>query len=179
LKLGELFGLLKCRILPPKRMYIMPLASIISNKLMCVACRTCAEKQLKASCTHSDDERALLGTWTTIELELAVAQEYKILEYIEAWHFTESSQYKPATPTSPVDYGLFGSYIINFLLQKTMASGPPDNMRPEEIQEFCLEFSETFGVQLDPTALQNNPVLRSTAKLMLNSICKCWLFNYA
>lgn len=174
LPLGQLFGFLKCRILAPKKMYIVPLANSVNGKLQCVLCSACAEKQMTTSCKHSDNERALIGTWTTPELELAVSQGYKILESYESWHFTQSKQYKKSDdPNIPSEMGLFGGFITNFLHLKTMASGPPrPNMTPAELQTFCDEFTARFNVPLNPTLLEFNAVQRSTTKLILNSICK-------
>lgn len=162
-------------------MYLPPLATICRGKLLFILCQTCGEQQLTASCTHSDNERALTGTWTTPELELALHQKYRILQYIECWHFPESAQYKKAAaPGGQIEYGLFGSYITNFLREKTKASGPPQpNMTEPQLQAFCTEFEERFGVVLSPDSLQPNPVLRSTAKLMLNSIWSVENFTIA
>jgi hypothetical protein len=177
LPLGTLFGFLSCDILPPRKMFLPPLASVVNGKLMTVLCNKCATEQLTASCPHTAEEKMLTGTWTTPELELAVAQGYRIVHTYEAWHFPRSSQYKkPTIPGDNAEQGLFTEFILNFLLLKTQASGPPrPNMTQEELQEYCDVFSEAYGLVLDPALLVFNPVLRAVSKLILNSI---WVSNF-
>jgi hypothetical protein len=62
--LNHVFGLIKCKILPPNNL-LFPVLPYWSEKLTFPLCRTCMEKQ-KQHCTHSEDERALYGTWTSI-----------------------------------------------------------------------------------------------------------------
>jgi hypothetical protein len=51
-------------------------------------CAKCFDKKYY-SCTHNDEERGLLGTWTTNELSKAVEKGYSIMEIYEVWHFKE------------------------------------------------------------------------------------------
>ncbi|XP_062579153.1 uncharacterized protein LOC134241085 [Saccostrea cucullata] len=61
-------GLIKCRILPPKHLYMPVLPSKINNKLLFGLCRTCMEKQIQ-TCEHTDRERMISGTWVTDEVK--------------------------------------------------------------------------------------------------------------
>ena len=79
----------------------------VKGKLMFPLCQKCAEDMVQGDCTHSDEERALLGTWVSLELEKAVQMGYVILERYSAWHFPETTQYDPVTHEG----GLWADYI--------------------------------------------------------------------
>ena len=60
---------------------------------MFLLCRACVEQEqqepwLERSniCPHTDAERMLRGTWTTLELQKAVEKGYNILKIHEVWH---------------------------------------------------------------------------------------------
>ena len=56
------FGVVKCVVPPPRKLFHPVLPSKINDKLMFVLCRTCAEKgDQSGTCSHTDDERALTG----------------------------------------------------------------------------------------------------------------------
>jgi G:T-mismatch repair DNA endonuclease (very short patch repair protein) len=67
-------GLIKCCILPPKRLYHTVLPYRCNNKLLFSLCRTCAtELNNSTGCTHETvAERAFIGTWVMDEVRLAV-----------------------------------------------------------------------------------------------------------
>jgi G:T-mismatch repair DNA endonuclease (very short patch repair protein) len=153
-------GLIKCKILPPKKLFHPVLPVRMDKRLFFPLCRTCAEQRPshKKRCHHSDDERALTGTWVSDELKLAVAKGYRVVKMYEVWHFDE------------VRHGLFGPYIDHFLKMKTEASGYPASVNTEEEKDdYVKRYAEREGVQLDKTRIENNPGLRSVAKLALNS----------
>ncbi|XP_059574129.1 olfactory receptor 14A16-like [Alligator mississippiensis] len=60
----------------------------VNGKLMFPLCRTCAEKN-QPKCTHTDEERVLLGTWCTPELNKGITKGYKVAKIYEVWHFPE------------------------------------------------------------------------------------------
>ena len=55
--LNYVFGLIKCKILPPTNL-LFPVLPYRSEKLTFPLCRTCVTKQ-KQQCTHNEDERVL------------------------------------------------------------------------------------------------------------------------
>ncbi|GBL77940.1 hypothetical protein AVEN_143270-1 [Araneus ventricosus] len=63
------FGLIQCRVLPPRGLYL-PLRC--NGKLMFPLCRCCAGNLNQSPCEHSDEERSMIGTWVTEELKVAV-----------------------------------------------------------------------------------------------------------
>jgi hypothetical protein len=73
------FGLIKVKILPPRGLYIPLLPYRSNGKLMFPLCRTCAEEQQQTCCEHDDEERAITGTYVTLEVEAAEAEGYKVI----------------------------------------------------------------------------------------------------
>ena len=103
----EYFGVIKCKILPPKQLYTPLLPAHINNKLVFSLCSECASTK-SAVCTHSDDERALKGTWVSLEIMKAIELGYVIQETYEIWHWEETAQYNRLTHPN---IGLFVKYI--------------------------------------------------------------------
>ena len=80
------FGFIMCKILPPKKLYFPVLPARIKGKLLFTLCTACGESK-SGECTHTDDEKALDGTWVTLEVQQAIKQGYTILKTYEVWHF--------------------------------------------------------------------------------------------
>ena len=94
-------GLVKCKILPPYELYHPVLPWRYDSRLLFPLCRTCAQQQIKQQpannkrsekCPHSPEERALIGTWTTLELTKTVEKGYIIVYIYEVWHFRQRSK---------------------------------------------------------------------------------------
>jgi hypothetical protein len=83
-------------------------------------CKTCADTCNQTPCTHSERERAIQGTWCSVELEKALEKGYRILQMHEVWHFPETSD------------ELFKDYVDTFLKIKQESSGYPKNFTTEE-----------------------------------------------
>ena len=60
-------GLVKCKVLPLRRLHIPLLPSHINKKLMFVLCRKCAETENPSICNHSVGDRSLSGSWVYVE----------------------------------------------------------------------------------------------------------------
>lgn len=71
------FGLIHCRVIPPRGLYLPVLPYRCQNKLMFPLCRMCAENLQLTPCSHTNDERALIGTWVSEELKLAKKKGYQ------------------------------------------------------------------------------------------------------
>ncbi|CAF1070557.1 unnamed protein product, partial [Brachionus calyciflorus] len=80
------FGVIKCKVLPPRGLYFPVLPSRINGKLVFPLCRTCAQLQ-QTKCNHSIEEKCLEGTWVTLEVQEALRQGYQIVEIYEVWHW--------------------------------------------------------------------------------------------
>jgi len=88
------FGLIQCRILSQRELYHPVLPYRHAGKLAFPLCATCVKEEmvkppLKRSeqCPHSDEQRALTGTWCTPELQKAVELGYDIQYIYEVWQF--------------------------------------------------------------------------------------------
>ncbi|XP_078684907.1 uncharacterized protein LOC144918222 [Branchiostoma floridae x Branchiostoma belcheri] len=160
--LSNYFGVVKCKVLPPRRLYHPVLPDRVGDKLLFHLCHACAAIRQQTPCQHSDDERAFVGTWATIELNMAVEQGYKILQMYEVHHFQNTST------------TLFRGYIDTFLKLKQESSGWPlwvvnaaDRSSAEE--QYLREYEQNEGIKLDRANIAVNPGMRALSKLMLNS----------
>ncbi|CAB3991126.1 DNA polymerase, partial [Paramuricea clavata] len=152
------FGLVKCTVLPPRGLFHPVLPYRTQGKLMFPLCKTCADACNQTPCDHADRERAIQGTWCSVELEKALEKSYQIVRIHEVWHFPETSD------------DLFKDYIDTFLKIKQEASGyPKDSVTEEQKRHYVDEYLEKSGIHLDPHKIEYNPGLRALAKLMLNS----------
>lgn len=164
--ISNYFGLLKVKIIPPRGLYHAVLPSRHGNKLTFPLCRTCLEleqpkpiHQRSCSCSHSDEERALTGTWCSPELHKAVEKGYRVVYVYEVWHFEQKSD------------ALFKTYINTFLKMKMEASGWPSDVGddPDKQDAFIREFGAKEGIELEPANMMKNEGQRALSKLMLNS----------
>ena len=163
LDISNYFGIIKCKVLPPRGLYIPVLPSKINNKLVFALCCACAHSRA-SKCQHSDEERSIEGTWVSLELQKAVSLGYKVVEISEVWHWEESEVYDPETKTG----GIFTDYINLFLKGKQEASGFPSDVTDKF--KYADEFREREGVCLDLDAVHKNPGKRFVYKLFLNSM---------
>ena len=87
-----MFGLIKCKILPPRNLYFPVLPICCNGKLLFPFCYTCASTTCLDNCTHDDDERCLIGTWTTVEVNKAIEKGYRMHEVDEIYHFSRQEK---------------------------------------------------------------------------------------
>ena len=65
-------GIIKCKVLPPADLFYPILPVHCNSKMMFPLCMKCAEDS-SVKCSHSKEERSLVGTWVTFELFKALA----------------------------------------------------------------------------------------------------------
>ena len=153
------FGLIKCTILPPRGLLHPVLPYRTPQNLMFPLCKTCADTKNQNPCTHTDQERAIRGTWCHVEVMKAIEKGYVVLNLHEVWHWEETTD------------ELFKEYVDTFLKIKQEASGyPPDCVTDEQKQRYIDRYYEHEGIRLDPDKIEYNPGLRYLAKLVLNSL---------
>jgi len=125
----QYFGLAQCTVLPPYKLYhpVLPLRH--NDKLTFPLCCTCVETEMDKPlleksyvCPHTPQQRQIIGTWCTPELQEAVRQGYEILHILEVLHFPESRQKK----------GLFANYVNTWLKIKE-ASGWPEHVGEDNL----------------------------------------------
>ena len=150
----------------PPKLYHPVLPVRVGEKLMFPLCKKCAEEELQKHwlgrtevCSHTNDERAMIGTWCTPELHKAVELGYRIVKIYEVWNFPEDQRKE----------GLFADYVNKWLKNKTEASGWPKNFVSEEAKTECIAaYYDREGVQLDPEKVAKNGGRKQVSKLMLN-----------
>lgn len=158
LSLESHFGFIKCRILPPRDLYIPVLPTRVSKKLVFTLCKACTELEI-SDCTHNEYDRSLIGTWTSIELQEALKSGYKILDLIEVLHYPRRSS------------SIFSGYINKFLKIKHESSGWPHWCTDATSKKYFIQqVKDREGIELDPNNMVRNPALRFIAKLFLNSL---------
>jgi hypothetical protein len=165
----EYEGLIKCTVLPPRKLFLPPLPYRTKGKLTFPLCRTCVESTEKVvgECPHDNvADRALTGTWCSNEIHLAVRLGYTIVSISEVWHWDHWAQYDKEGD----EKGLFGGYIDLFFKLKEQSSGFPDWCRTEEEKKrYIADVFEHEGVLLGIDLMLPNPGYRAIAKLCLNS----------
>lgn len=110
---------------------------------------------------HSDEERALTGTWTMDEIRVALQNGYRLLERFELW------EYQVATYENG---GLFTEFINTFLKLKQESSGYPDwCQNDEDEKQYVEDYYEHEGIRLDPSKIEKNAGYRCLSKSMLVS----------
>ena len=160
------FGLIKCTVLPPKGLLHPVLPYRTKENLMFPLCKTCVDTLNKNPCTHTDQERAIRGTWCHVELMKAIEKGYEVLTIHEVWHWEETTD------------ELFKGYVDTFLKIKQEASGYPlDCVTDEQKQRYVEGYEQHEGIQLNPEKIEHNPGLRYLAKLVLNSLWGKYMFH--
>jgi hypothetical protein len=162
-EIDKIFGFIKCKILPPKMLYhpVLPLKLTTNKfeKLVFPLCYTCAITNSN-KCNHNDEDRALIGTWTSMEIDKAIQKGYKVLEAYEAVHFDE------------VTTNLFKSYVEFFMKIKQENSKLPDWVKTDDDrQKYVDDYYKRQGIKLDIEKCNGeNAGMRTMAKLCLNSL---------
>jgi G:T-mismatch repair DNA endonuclease (very short patch repair protein) len=159
-------GLVKCKMYPPKglRFPVLPMkvdARVGSaDKLMFALCSACANgKDNDACCNHSDEERALIGTWTHFEINKAIECGYVLADVYEVHHFENWTG------------ELFADYVNCFLKIKQERSELPAWVKTEEDKDRYIEnFFEAEGIRMEKENMEYNAGLRAISKLCLNSL---------
>ena len=152
----EYRGLIKCKVLPPQGLWMPVLPVHCNKKMVFPLCRTCAELECQ-TCSHTIDQRALVGVWTSVELHKALDLGYTLLETYHVWHWDDWSS------------EVYQHYINKFLKMKQEASGYPDYVKTVEQQEkFKRDYFEAEGIVLEH--VEKNPGKRAFAKTMLNCL---------
>ncbi|XP_044596712.1 uncharacterized protein LOC123273376 [Cotesia glomerata] len=159
-------GLIKCTVLPPRKLYHPVLPCKIHNRLLFALRRTFAQELRQTGCNHKTKDRKFTGTWVVDEVKKAVSKGYIVLKIYEIWQY-DIMQYNKDKECDE----LFTEDINNFLKIKTEASGfPKDCVTEEDKNKYIEDYERAGGICLDKDRIKYNSGLRSVAKLSLNSL---------
>lgn len=155
LRQREYFGVVKCRMVPPRNLFHPVLPVRYRGKLMFPLCRTCVESK-SPDCNHSGEARSFAGTWCTPEIYRAFDEGYTVLDIKEVHHFDTTRT------------GLFSEYVNTFLKAKQECSGwPKPSMTDEDKDTYIRNYQLHEGISLERESIAKNPGMRATAKLVL------------
>lgn len=142
----SVFGLIKCVILPPNTL-LHPIIPIrIGQKLVFPLCFTCARAPNVdgvTHCNHTDEERALHGTWPSPEIQFALTYGYTIVRLFEVQHYARREP-------------LFREFILHALRLKYRNSAPP---RGIPLDTFLTQLREESGICIDTMVLDETSKL--------------------
>ncbi|KAI1286649.1 hypothetical protein HDE_10361 [Halotydeus destructor] len=118
----EYFGFVSCTVLPPQQAWFATLPARGDGTLLFPLCALCADTKNQTDCRHTDEERALTGTWVTEKLYLALDNGYKLKKIHQVLHYPEQ------------DGNMFKAYIDLWLKIKQESSGWPALVKKEQEQ---------------------------------------------
>ena len=166
-------GIIKCKVLPPRGLYHPVLPYKSNSKLMFPLCSACADTMNQDDCTHSDEERCIVGTWVVDEVRKAVELGYDVKDVYEFWEYKVTCFDKDTNSG-----GLFAEYVDMFLKLKQESSGYPSWVQSEEDKDRYIEdYRRAEGIALDKASISKNAGQRTLAKLKLNSMWGKWAQN--
>jgi hypothetical protein len=151
----QYFGIIYCKILPPKNLDIPVLPDRINSKLIFTLCKRCAILN-SSNCTHSDEDRCLEGTWVTVEVIEALKYGYKLIKIYEIWHWDEASN------------DLWKGYVSLFYNEKQKAE-LNNNTGLKSVLKWLLNcLWGRYGMNLDKTHVKIINNLSDWISMMLN-----------
>lgn len=134
-----------------------------TEKAVSTLCSKCAETGSKKACKHSDEERALVGTWCLNEIAFAIRKcGYKLLSTYEVYAYKERKK-------------LFKSFLEPLAKYKIQYSGYPSYCETDEQKlTFVTDINNTMGWEegselfLRPQDIVRSPAMVAQYKLMMN-----------
>lgn len=115
------------------------------------------EKDDNYECKHTPEQRSFIGTYTHMELKIALEAGFKIKQILWVWNWKEW------------DNNLFKPFIAEYYKMKEESSW--DETRPiEEKLKKMRDFLLKYGVNMEPDKMEKNPGRRCMSKENLNSV---------
>uniref|UniRef100_A0A914HP88 DNA-directed DNA polymerase n=1 Tax=Globodera rostochiensis TaxID=31243 RepID=A0A914HP88_GLORO len=159
-------ALLKVWVVPPRKIDVPVLPVKVGERLCFPLCIKCAKEYPTGGvddnyhCEHGDNQRGWVSTCTSLELNVALDEGYRVTKVFRVLEYNES------------DDTLFKSYIAEFMAKKIEASGFSANIKGNaELEEaFVRECHDMFGITIDAAQMVPNKGKRSLAKLCLNNL---------
>ena len=164
-------GLCLVKILPPFDLFVPCLAHKINGKLLFSLCHACSvsDEIQRKPCMHTEEQRAWIDVYTSIDLESALRCGYVVLKYYEIWHYHEGG--------AP----LFKDFILNIVRRKIECSGFPTECRDEAAKiRYVDELKQWCGITISHLdKIRKDPAGRYLNKIMANSVWGKWAQNPA
>jgi hypothetical protein len=143
-------GIIKCKVLPPRKLYHPVLPYRTNSRLMFSLCSTCADTMLQEDNKHSDDDRCIVGMWVVDEVRKAIEKGYVLMVVYEFWEYA-------VTQIRDNEGGLFAGYVNMFLKLKQEASGYPSDVVSEaQKTEYIENYRRSEGIDLDRASISKN-----------------------
>ena len=103
----------------------------------------------QGSCTHSEDERCLVGTWVVDEVLKVVDMVYSLVDVFEFW------EYSVTRCDNETNLGcLFAQYVNMFLKLKQESSGYPSWVHSEDDKDRYIEdYRRAEGIALEKASI--------------------------
>ena len=165
------FGIAKIKILPPKRLNLPVLPYRRKDgRIFFPLCVLCVENSVNDYCNHTNEDRVMVGTYTTPEISLAISKGYTLKKIYEVWHWDTTVVHDKKNNQN----GLFNEYIDKFLKTKIENTGwekllGSEKNSAEARKNFIETLYEKHGILIDEKSVRSTP-LRLLAKLCLNSL---------
>ena len=155
----KIWGAVQAKILPPKSRFLPVLPSASQGKLKFALCSKCMESMSSKKCKHSDEERALVSTWTSVEIEFACTLGYKVLKVYEFFAYKETSF-------------LFKNFYTKLARIKLESEGFPDEViTSEQKKSYVDDLNKAMpGLNLKVENIVKNPGRRAFAKDLSNMV---------
>ena len=80
-------GIIKWKVLPARKLYHPVFAYKSFSKLMFPLCSACADTMNLGKCTHSDEDRCIVGTWVVDEVRKVVELGYSVMDLFDFWEY--------------------------------------------------------------------------------------------
>ena len=119
-------------------------------------------------CAHNEVERSWIYVYTSIDIERAQERSYKILEFMEIWHYHNRGS------------KIFKDVILNIVRKKLECSGFPLSCESEESKrDYVGSLKEKSGIDIRMGDIRKDPAGRYLNKIMANLILGKWAQNPA
>jgi hypothetical protein len=163
-------ALMKVFLIPPPKIDVpvMPMKLDDDDRLLFPLCAKCALQHPNGgldlegtyTCTHTETERGWISKCTSLELNAALKEGYRVTRLIRVLEWDEG------------DSNLFREYMREFMTEKFHASGFDASIAGnwEAEEQFIRECSERFGITINRDKMKTNKGRRALVKLMLNNL---------
>lgn len=146
-------GAIFLRILPPRNLkYPFLMYRLQDGSNVNTLCTKCAELRSRTLCKHSEEERALIGTYMITEVEFALNLGYEILTIFEVHA-----------------YFSFDYILQKFVNKLNLLKLKHTNVFDQLSSSYCQELSQYCGVNITPSYFKPNKGKRNLYKFAANS----------